>query len=84
MDSNQSGAVGGIILGVFPGSLTHLGTSRRLRGQKYIIAILTFFVEMVMFGLDFEFWNLIRICVRTCYFGKQKSTLGSVVPLAMF
>ena len=49
MDSNQSGAVGGIILGVFQGSLTHLGASRRLRGQKYIKArpilghILTFF-----------------------------------------
>ena len=34
--------------------------------------------------LEFEFWNLIKICVRTCYFGKQNSTLGSVVPLAMF
>ena len=33
---------------------------------------------------DFEFWNLIKICVRTCFFGKQNSTLGSVVPLAMF
>ena len=49
MDSNQSGAVGGIILGVFQGSLTHLGASRRLWGQKYIKArpilghILTFF-----------------------------------------
>ena len=49
MDSNQSGAVEGIILGVFHGSLTHLGASRRLRGQKYIKArpilghILTFF-----------------------------------------
>ena len=29
-------------------------------------------------------WNLIKICVRTCFFGKQNSTLGSVVPLAMF
>ena len=38
MDSNQSGAVGGIILGVFQGSLTHLGASRRLQGQKYIKA----------------------------------------------
>ena len=38
---------------------------------------------MLMFGWDFEFWNLIKICVRTCYFGKQNSTLGSVVPLAM-
>ena len=52
---------------------------------------------MLMFGWDFEvgtwsrFWRcLIKICVRTCdmtsrsYFGKQNSTLGSVVPLAMF
>ena len=37
-----------------------------------------------MFGWDFEFWNLIKIYVRPCYFGKQNSTLGSVVPLAMF
>ena len=34
--------------------------------------------------------NLIKICGRTCdmtlrsYFGKMNSTLGSVVPLAMF
>ena len=33
---------------------------------------------------DFEHGNLIKICVWTCYFGKQNSTLGSVVPLAMF
>ena len=33
---------------------------------------------------DFELGILIKICVRTCYFGKQNSTLGSVVPLAMF
>ena len=33
---------------------------------------------------DFASWNLIKICVKTCYFGKQYSTLGSVVPLAMF
>ena len=32
---------------------------------------------------DFEFWNLIKIVVRTCFFGKQSSTLGSVKPLAM-
>ena len=38
MDSNQSGVVGGIVLGVFQGSLTHLGAFRRLRGQKYIKA----------------------------------------------
>ena len=49
-----------------------------------------------MFGWDFEvgawsrFWIcLIKICVRICdmtsrnYFGKQNSTLGSVVPLAI-
>ena len=35
-------------------------------------------------------WNVIKICVWTCvmtsrsYFGKMNSTLGSVVPLAMF
>ena len=27
---------------------------------------------------------MIKIYVRSCYFGKQNSTLGSVVPLAMF
>ena len=32
--SNQSGAVGGIIWGPFPGSWTHLGASRGLRSQK--------------------------------------------------
>ena len=46
-----------------------------------------------MFGRDFEVcawsrswrWNLIKICVWTCLnFGEQNSTLGSVVPLAMF
>ena len=55
------------------------------------------FVKILMFGWDFEvgawsrFWIcLIKICVRICdmtsrnYFGKQNSTLGSVVPLAMF
>ena len=54
-------------------------------------------VEMLLFGWDFEvgawsrFWIcLIKICVRICdmtsrnYFGKQNSTLGSVVPLAIF
>ena len=39
---------------------------------------------MLLFGWDLEFWNLIKICARTCYFGKQNLTLGSVVPLAMF
>ena len=34
MDSNQSGAVGGIIWGPFQGSLTHLGASRGLQSQK--------------------------------------------------
>ena len=33
MDSNQSGAVGRTIWGPFQGSLTHLGTSGRLRSQ---------------------------------------------------
>ena len=32
----------------------------------------------------FEFWNLIKICVRTYFFDKQNSTLESAVPLAMF
>ena len=37
MDSNQSGAVGGLGVGSpFPESLTHLGASRRLRSQKCI------------------------------------------------
>ena len=54
--------------------------------------------EMLLFGWNFEvsawsrLWrrNLIKICVWTCditsrsYFGKMNSTLGSVVPLAMF
>ena len=40
--------------------------------------------DVKVWSKDFEFWNLIKICVRTCYFGKQNSTLGSVVPLAMF
>ena len=35
MDSNQSGAVGGIIWGPFLGSWTHLGASRGLRSQKW-------------------------------------------------
>ena len=34
MDSNQLGAVGGIIWGPFPGSWTHLGASRGLKSQK--------------------------------------------------
>ena len=28
--------------------------------------------------------TLIKICLRICYFGNQNTTLGSVVPLAMF
>ena len=39
--------------------------------------------DVKVWSKDFEFWNLIKICVRTCFFGKQNSTLGSVVPLAM-
>ena len=43
---------------------------------------------MLKFGRNADvwlrFWNLMKICVRTYYFGKQNSTLGSVVPLAMF
>ena len=47
------------------------------------------FYERLMFGSDFEVdawsrflrWNLIKICVWTC---DINSTLGSVVPLAMF
>ena len=46
-------------------------------------------MERLMFGWDFEVdawsrfwrWNLIKICVWTC---DKNSTLGSVVPLAMF
>ena len=46
-------------------------------------------MERLMFGWDFEVdawsrfwrWNLINICVWTC---DMNSTLGSVVPLAMF
>ena len=43
-----------------------------------------------MLSRDSEDENLLKICVWTCdmtsrsYFGKQNSTLGSVVPLAMF
>ena len=40
--------------------------------------------DVKVWSKDFEYWNLIKICVRTCFFGKQNSTLGSVVPLAMF
>ena len=40
--------------------------------------------DVKVWSKDFEFWNLIKICVRTCFFGKQNSTHGSVVPLAMF
>ena len=47
------------------------------------------FMERLIFGWDFEVdawsrfrrWNLIKICVGTC---DINSTLGSVVPLAMF
>ena len=43
-----------------------------------------------MLSRDSEDENLLKICVWTCdmtsrsYFGKMNSTLGSVVPLAMF
>ena len=40
--------------------------------------------DVKVWSKDFEFWNLIKICVKTCFFGKQNLTLGSVVPLAMF
>ena len=40
--------------------------------------------DVKVWSKDLEFWNLINICVRTCFFGKQNSTLGSVAPLAMF
>ena len=46
-----------------------------------------FFVDA---QLRFWRWNVIKICVWTCamtlrgYFGKMNSTLGSVVPLAIF
>ena len=40
--------------------------------------------DVKVWSKDFEYWNLIKICVRTCFFRKQNSTLGSVVPLAMF
>ena len=54
-------------------------------GQDFEVCL----VEMLLFGWDFEvdtwsrfwWWNLIKICVWTC---DMNSTLGSVVPLAMF
>ena len=58
-------------------------------GQYFWILILVGFG----WGWDFEVsawlrfwrWNLTKICVWTCLdFGKKNSTLGSVVPLAMF
>ena len=44
MDSNQSGAVGGIIWGPFPGSWTHLGASRGLKrnAEMQIVSLLSF------------------------------------------
>ena len=41
-------------------------------------------LDVKVWSKDFEFWNLIKICARTCFFGKQNSTLGPIVPLAMF
>merc|ERR1711978_737644 len=76
MDSNQSGVVGGIILGVFQGSLTHLGASRRPRGQKYIKArpilchILTFFDPPCKPGQIFLVQNSLYRCPTysaTCF-----------------
>ena len=53
-----------------------------------------YLIRWSCFGVDawsrFWRWNLNKICDRTCdriwksYFGKQNSTLGYVVPLAMF
>ena len=40
--------------------------------------------DVKVWSKDFEFWNLIKICVRTYFFDKQNSTLESAVPLAMF
>jgi len=40
--------------------------------------------DVEVWSEDFEFWNLIKICVRICFIGKQNSILWSVVPLAMF
>ena len=51
---------------------------------------LDFDVLKLLLGRDYEDETLIKICLRTCdmtlrsYFGNQNSTLGSVVPLAMF
>ena len=87
MDSNQSGAVGGIILGVFQGSLTHLGASRRLRGQRYIKArsilghILTFFDPPCQPGQFFLVQNDLYRCPtyvdsQTPLESKSKSNSG--------
>ena len=40
MDSNQSGAVEGIIWGPFPGSWTHLGVFWPFRATDFIMGIL--------------------------------------------
>ena len=53
-------------------------------GQDFDVKVWSKDFDVKVWSKDFEFWNLIKICVRTCFFGKQNSTLGSVVPLAMF
>ena len=51
---------------------------------------LDFHFLKLLFGRDYEDETLLNICLRTCYmtkksyFGNQNTTLGSVVPLAMF
>ena len=47
MDSDQSGAVGGIIWGPFQGSLTHLGASRGLQSHTVISGEATILESMV-------------------------------------
>ena len=66
----------GDLLGVFQGSLTHLGASRRLRGQRYIKArsilghILTFFDPPCQPGQIFLVQNSLYRCPTyrtTCF-----------------
>ena len=69
----------------------NLGRDSELQSEArfWSISLSLTLVEMFMFGWDFEVdtcsrfwrWNMIKICVRTC---SMNSTLGSVVPLAMF
>ena len=90
MDSNQSGVVGGIVLGVFQGSLTHLGAFRRLRGQKYIKArpilghILTFFDPPCQPGQIFLVKNSLYRCPlysTTCFMVNFAPIGGILGPL---